>query len=193
MVVPFIGGPGWPLLGSRRRDREHGRGGWLREDRRGAWIPIVAEHESRIAVVLDGRRVVRLFELARAGQSPTDVDGLAVGGVAVEFPEMDLGRIGGGARERPWNCHATAPTAGLSTQSSSTTSLAGNRLGANAREIVVLDVRRAVERTAQVDVAVIRVGIADLRVVGAGTERAAVQFSKKHGPRPHMKSTSPSM
>ena len=43
----------------------------------------------------------------------------------------------------------------------------------NARETVVLDVRCAVECTAQVHVAVIRVGIADLRVVGARTKRTS--------------------
>lgn len=72
-------------------------GGW------GWGGPVVAaEDVGGVAVVGDGFGILGLLELARGGEAAGGVEGLVVGGVAVEFPEVDVGGVddgvaGGGA------------------------------------------------------------------------------------------------
>ncbi len=90
--------------------------------------------------------------------------------MAVVFPKMDPRHIRGGA---PSDLELPADRAdGGAKHAIQKHNLAcWEPAGLNAGKIIVFDVRRAVERAAQVHVAVIRIRIADLRVISSGTKR----------------------
>ncbi len=147
----------------------------------------MAEHKGGIAVAGDELGIGRLGELPRAGKPAADVDGLARGIMAVEFPEMHVGgrdaaRRAGPALQQPGHRADGAGQLAVNQHDLAVRKLAG----ADPGERVAHDALGAVEDAVDVDVAVVRARIADLGVVGVGTQRPADAVLEQAGPRaPH--------
>lgn len=62
-------------------------------DRRESRIPSVAEDEARVAVVGNDHCIFGWLKLTGGGEALAHIDGLAVGGMAAEFPKVDIGRV----------------------------------------------------------------------------------------------------
>ena len=128
--------------------------------------PLAPQDPFRVAVVFDQLFVFRLLQLFGDRQPLAHVDRLAVGGVAVGFPEVDVGRFGrlieppgdgaDGVGERAIDQHH----------------FAGGILNrGDAGQDVASHARGAVEGAVFVNVAVVSGWVTDLRVVGVGTNR----------------------